>query len=76
MLGAVPRQLVPDAVRLDCGCGFAVEGGEDEVVEVARDHALRMHGIRLADGIVRPLTRPLRGGALRSLDPQQGRTEG
>jgi len=59
---------VSRGVRLDCGCGFAVEGGEDEVVEVARSHARTVHGLRLTDGVVRALARPLPGGHLRSTD--------
>jgi hypothetical protein len=51
--------------RVECGCGFAVEGGEDEVVEAARRHAEAVHGLELADGIVRALARPVTSGARR-----------
>jgi predicted small metal-binding protein len=41
-----------------CGCGFVVEGGEDEVVDVARRHASDVHGIELTDAFLRALTEP------------------
>jgi hypothetical protein len=56
----VPRIPADPAVhRVECGCGFAVEGNEDEVVDAARRHAETAHSIDLADGIVRALARPI-----------------
>ena len=62
--------------RLDCGCGFAVEGDEDEVVDAARRHAEHVHGLQLVDGIVRALARPLPDRRLRSADRTQDQTKG
>ncbi len=60
----VPRPLTDGPVhRIECGCGFAVEGVEDEVVAAARRHADDVHGIALADGIVRALAHPIPGPA-------------
>lgn len=56
----MPRPTAGPAVhRLECGCGFAVEGDEDEVVAAARRHAEAVHGIELADGIVRALAQTI-----------------
>ena len=52
----------PAPSRVECGCGYAVEGSEDEVVDAARRHAEHVHGIELADGIVRALARPVPAG--------------
>lgn len=68
----MPRRPLPRRYRLDCGCGFAVEGDEDEVVDAARRHAEHAHGIQLADGIVRALARPLPDGHVRSTDRDHG----
>ena len=62
--------------RLACECGFVVEGDEDEVVEVAHGHARRVHGIELADGIVRALARPLQGDLRPHTRQQRRSTEG
>jgi predicted small metal-binding protein len=45
--------------RVACGCGFAVEGDEEEVVVAARHHADTVHGISLADGIIRAMAHPV-----------------
>ena len=64
----MPRRPTTSSYRVECGCGFAIEGGEDEVVDAARHHADRVHGIQLADGIVRALARPFPGGRRRGTD--------
>ena len=65
MPSVLPAPDGPTPSRVECGCGFAVEGGEDEVVEAARRHAEVAHGLELADGIVRALARPVPTGARR-----------
>jgi hypothetical protein len=76
----VPRRRVGPAIyRIECGCGFAVEGDEDEVVDAARRHADTAHGIDLADGIVRALARPIEeprsAARVGQPDPRSGRHE-
>lgn len=59
-MAIVPRPSAgSSAHRIECGCGCAVEGDEDEVVDAARRHADTEHGIALADGIVRALAHPI-----------------
>jgi hypothetical protein len=38
--------------RVECGCGFAVEGDDDDLVEAARIHARERHGVELGRGLV------------------------
>ena len=45
--------------RVGCGCGFAVEGHAEEIVVAARHHADTVHGIELAEGIIRAMARPV-----------------
>lgn len=38
--------------RVECGCGFAVEGEDDDLVEAARAHGRYRHGLELGPGLV------------------------
>ena len=70
----MPRPPASGGRRLDCGCGFAVEGEEDEVVVAARHHARHVHGISLTDGMVRAMARaiPESTGAARTDSHTEG----
>jgi hypothetical protein len=38
--------------RIECECGFAVEGSEQEVVSAAQHHAQTAHDMELAAGLI------------------------
>ena len=45
--------------RVECGCGFAVEGDDEDVVAAARAHAERRHSLPVAEGLVLGMARPI-----------------
>lgn len=38
--------------RVECGCGFAVEGDDDDLVASAQVHARSRHGVELGAGLI------------------------
>lgn len=45
--------------RVECECGFAVEGDDEDVVTAAQAHARRRHDVPVADSLVLALARPI-----------------
>jgi len=45
--------------RVECGCGFAVEGEDDDVVSAAQAHAQVRHAVPIGAALVLALAEPV-----------------
>lgn len=47
--------------RVQCECGFVLEGTDADLVDAAQHHARRVHGMEVAASLVLSLARPVHG---------------
>jgi len=62
--------------RVECECGFAVEGAATEAVAIAQRHASSVHHMELPSGLIEAVSRPIaktdRAGAPRARQQAMG----